>query len=376
MLSRAGLLLIACLALPSVIAVPKAKSTSTSHSTSHTTTHTTTHTTSHSTSHTSTKTTKKTTATSTHTAPTATTTVTHVGKYWPGWSKITKFFPFGDSYTTTGFNVSLTQPGPGNPLGNPPYPGYTSSNGPNWVDFLTTTYNQSFLETYNLAYGGATVDSSLVAQYLPTVLDFVQQVNDEFIPYYVKKNTAGWTSENSLFAAFFGINDVGNSYGSGNTTLNGDIFVVYAQLVDQLYQSGARNFLFLNVPPVNLSPGTTIYGQGAINSEGADIEAFNLGIERLATNLSIAYPDTTVFQFDTNAVFSQVLDEPSSYPETALYKNTTAYCVAYENGTPAEDTFNATCGIPVNQYFWLNTLHPTYPMQQVIAKEVAAELTA
>lgn len=28
----------------------------------------------------------------------------------------------GDSYTTTGFNVSLSQPGPGNPLGNPTYP--------------------------------------------------------------------------------------------------------------------------------------------------------------------------------------------------------------------------------------------------------------
>ena len=141
----------------------------------------------------------------------------------------------GDSYTTVGFNVTGDQPDAANPIGNPPYPGYTSSDGPNWVDFLTTVYNQSFIETYDLAYGGAVVDSSLVAQYEPTVLDFVQQVNDEFIPVYAGvDNGVGWTSANSLFAAFFGINDVGNSYSEQNATLNDDIFVVYARLVDQV----------------------------------------------------------------------------------------------------------------------------------------------
>jgi hypothetical protein len=33
----------------------------------------------------------------------------------------------GDSYTQTGFNVSLTQPSLSNPMGNPPFPGWTSS---------------------------------------------------------------------------------------------------------------------------------------------------------------------------------------------------------------------------------------------------------
>ena len=141
----------------------------------------------------------------------------------------------GDSYTTVGFNVTGDQPDAANPIGNPSYFGYTSSNGPNWVDFLTTAYNQSFLETYDFAYGGATVDSSLVAQYLPSVLDFVQQVNDEFIPIYTAaNNSVGWTSTNRLFASFFGINDVGNSYAQQNSTLNDDIFVVYAGLIDQV----------------------------------------------------------------------------------------------------------------------------------------------
>ena len=70
--------------------------------------------------------------------------------------------------------------------------------------------------------------------YLPTVLSFKQQVNDEFVPYYSRNKTAGWTASNSLFAAFFGINDVGNSYYTQNATLNDAIFKVYSSLLDQV----------------------------------------------------------------------------------------------------------------------------------------------
>ena len=44
------------------------------------------------------------------------------------------------------------------------------------------------------------------------------------------------------------------------------------------------------------------------------------------------------------------------------------------SGTPAPDTMTSGCDVPVNQYFWLNSLHPTYPMHEVVAKEVARQL--
>ena len=31
----------------------------------------------------------------------------------------------------------------------------------------------------------------------------------------------------------------------------------------------------------------------------------------------------------------------------------------------------AECAVPVNQYFWLNSLHPTYPMHDVVAEGVS-----
>lgn len=113
----------------------------------------------------------------------------------------------GDSYTSTSFNIHGPQPNPQNPLGNPAYPGATSADGPNYVDFLTTTYNQSFIRTFNLGYGGATIDPSLVGSpYGLIVQSFQQQVQEEFIPTYATNSGVEWSGSNSLFTVFFGIN--------------------------------------------------------------------------------------------------------------------------------------------------------------------------
>ncbi|KAL1960604.1 hypothetical protein VTO42DRAFT_7183 [Malbranchea cinnamomea] len=293
---------------------------------------------------------------------------------WSGWDGVEFLFVFGNSYTTTGFDPSLEQPNPSNPLGNPPYPGWTSSNGPNWIDFLATTYNQSYVRTYNLAYGGATVDSDLVPPYEPTVLSLKNQVEDQFLPIYGgKPESAPWAEDNTLFAIFIGINDVGNTYWTEYNSLYDQIFTVYDNLISQIYQSGGRNFLFLNVPPVDRSPLTIEQNEQAQVLENAAIQNFNSRIATLATKVQTLY-GTRVFLLDTHAIFTAVLDNPASYAETAVYKNLTKYCDAYQNGTPDWYTFTPECGIPVNEYFWLNSLHPTFPVHNATAREVAALL--
>lgn len=281
-------------------------------------------------------------------------------------------------YTTTGSDPNGTQPAPGNPLGNPSYPGYTASNGPNWVDFLTTTYNANFIETVNLAYGGAVVDDRLIAQYLPTVLSLRNQVEDEFLPLYADgtQGTFRWQSNNTLFASFLGINDVGNAYSAANAS---DIFaadfVTYASLMDTVYQFGARNFLFLNVPPVDRSPLTAAQGAAAQALEDTAINTWNANVSALASNLSSTYSDATVFVFDTHQLFEAVLDDPAAYPQTAAYVNVTDYCPWYENGTASWYTEDARCGASVDEYFWLNSLHPTFRVHNATAAEIVGMLT-
>jgi phospholipase/lecithinase/hemolysin len=251
---------------------------------------------------------------------------------WCGWKTIKHLFVFGDSYTQTGFDPKAAQPSPSNPFGNPSYPGWTSSNGPNWLGFLTNTYNASTILTYNLASGGATVDSALVAPYAPTVISVKDQVQTQFLPIYGSRPaTAPWTPASSLFAFFIGINDVGNGWYRNNATLYDDIFATYAGLLEQVYEAGARNFLFLSVPPVNLSPLILNQADGGYASEyeGRVIGDWNVRLANMTAKLKAEHTGVTTFVHDTNALFSKVIKDPKSFVQTAGLRNVTGYCQAY-----------------------------------------------
>jgi phospholipase/lecithinase/hemolysin len=156
---------------------------------------------------------------------------------------------FGDSYSQTGFDVNGAKPSDANPLGNPPYPGWTASGGPNWVGYLAKEYNAGSLYSYNFAYGGATVNASLVAPYEPTVKSFIDQVKQFSGSIASKPSYAPWTASNSLFGVWMGVNDVGNSYWKENLSeLHSMIMRDYFEEVEVMYNAGARNFAFLTVP--------------------------------------------------------------------------------------------------------------------------------
>ena len=196
--------------------------------------------------------------------------------------------------------------------------------------------------TYNLAYGGATVDSDLVAPYKPTVLSVKNQVLDEFVTGYTSLGPSKapqapgapqWHGNDSLFAIWVGINDVGNSFSQGadaTTTLNRRIFNVYSGLVNTLYTTGARNFVFLTVPPVDRSPLAVGNGKSSQALEKKDIAAFNALLKSdLATDFQAKNSDVNVWVVDTAIPFNAVLDAPASFPQTSGLKNTTGFCEAY-----------------------------------------------
>ena len=285
---------------------------------------------------------------------------------WTGWSNMKYLFALwvssyeanfgshfssGDSYTTIGFSLGSIQPSSRNPLGNPGYPGATSSDGPNYIDYLTETYNHSLIETYDFGYGGATIDPSIVPNpYGSLVQSFQQQVQQEFLPNYASGGIVPWLSVNSLFTIFFGINDVNFSYQQQQTTtLNDRILQSYTKYVGQvrchqqnytiqtikvncrqLYAAGARNFLIMNVPPIDRSPGTASSGASNVKAQAADIGDFNQRLQWTANSLAANYADATFFQFDTNWLFTVALNHPDSSPQTAGIRNTTQACNAYQ----------------------------------------------
>lgn len=240
---------------------------------------------------------------------------------------------------TTGFDYTSTNPTPSNPLGNPAYPGWTSSNGPNWVDFLTTKHNASLLQTYNLAYGGATVDSDLIAPYDPSVISMKEQIRSQFLPGYAgdaptAPGAPAWAGADSVFAFWIGINDVGNSWwfeAPELEALYGDIFALYAALATELYAAGARNFVFVDVPPVDRSPLMIAQGPEAAAGEKKIIAQWNGLVAGVAADLKAAHAgDVNVWSYSSSGSFGAALDDPTVYAATASMKNLTEFCTEYQ----------------------------------------------
>lgn len=98
-----------------------------------------------------------------------------------------------------------------------------------------------------------------------------------------------------------------------------------------MYSSGGRNFVFINVPPVDRSPLTVGQGKASVDLEKAAIADWNKRVSDMAAALKKNHTaEVNVWVYDSNNVFGEVLDKPSTYEQTSGLKNTTSYCTAYQ----------------------------------------------
>ncbi|KAG8987594.1 hypothetical protein FRB94_002622 [Tulasnella sp. JGI-2019a] len=265
-------------------------------------------------------------------------------KYW---------FAFGDSYSATGFNVT-TGPFPNlaNPFGNPAYPGYTACGiFTNYIDDLTAVNNKSLIFTYNFAYGGATINATLVTPYLPTVLSLGDQVDEYLNSVASRPASTPWTPENSLFSFFIGINDIGNSwYQAGSrTAFNNVLLDNYFALVQKVYNTGARNFLFINVPPVDRSPLMLAEPAASQAGEKTVINEFNLQLAARVAKFDLSQKGVKALYYDSHTRVTEILDNPTKY---GFIDNTTY-------GTDATD------------YCWCNNYHISPGVHSYLAKDIS-----
>ncbi|KAF8667694.1 hypothetical protein RHS04_09272 [Rhizoctonia solani] len=204
----------------------------------------------------------------------------NVGPRWPGFDGLRYFFAFGDSYTAIGFDSWQPIPTDLNPMGVP-YPGATWIDGANWAGYLTTQYNRSKLLTFDYAIGGNTVQG--VRNQI--MGDFLSTRGAGHKPHY-----APWTASDSLFggatACFVGINDL-NTHAPINPTIN-ELFDLY----ETLYRVGARNFLFVSVPPIDRAPF------GTDPTLGTRVDLWNTRLRRAAEAFRSRRSDASVFFYD------------------------------------------------------------------------------
>ncbi|KAJ7061257.1 hypothetical protein C8F01DRAFT_160319 [Mycena amicta] len=265
------------------------------------------------------------------------------------------WLPFGDSYTTTSFNSTSVLPNIHNPIGNPPFPGFTGGGGENYVGYLTETFNSSVVFTYNYASGGATINASLVTPFEPTVLSLIDQVN-EFLSAPAsggvasKPATTPWTSTNTLFSVWIGVNDMAGSYSqAGDRGAFAEVLLgEYFALMQKLVNVGARNFLFLNVPRVDLTPLIIQQGTAAQALLKSVIADFNTRLATHIASFKAANSGTTTFLWDSNAAFTTILANPTQFG----FVDNTSFGAAND--------------------FWGNNFHPGPAAHEIFAQDIAA----
>ncbi|KAI1790391.1 fungal cellulose binding domain-containing protein [Ganoderma leucocontextum] len=263
-------------------------------------------------------------------------------------SRANYWFAFGGSYTARGFDSHGTLPKPGNPLGNPAYPGKTVTGGANYVDVLTTELNRSLILTYDYAVSGATIDSSLVKLGKGSRTRPLTVQVSEFLEGAGKKpKTARWTSENALFSIFVGINDITGSYhkSGSNDKFNKVLMRAYFEQVDKL--AGARNFLFINIPPIERAPANRKHSEADRLLEKNTVLDFNKKLAKKAKSFQAKHRGVKTWVWDSNGAINNILDNYKKHGFTDITKW----------GGPGD--------------YWGNNFHPCSKAQTILAKDIA-----
>ena len=168
--------------------------------------------------------------------------------------------------------------------------------------------------SYNFAYGGATTDANLVTPYASTVLSFVDQVTQFETSLKTIPNFAPWTATNSLFAIWMGVNDVGNGWYQSNwASVLDAVMNQYINQTQTLYNSGARKFLFLTVPPIQDTPNVAAQGASIQSQWAAAIEQYNEALTAKVASFKAANAGVTTYILDTTTPFMTAINNPKAY---------------------------------------------------------------
>ncbi|CUA66737.1 ABC transporter G family member 9 [Rhizoctonia solani] len=284
------------------------------------------------------------------------------------WSEIKTVLAFGDSYTsvggTTGLlgysffgdgrNLTITaeEVQKGEFIAN-----QTSSGGSNWIQMITGCYEGHPSDCprilWDFAWAGATIDANIV----PLESEVIIPLTDQAVQWAQARNDnlLEAPGSSSLAAFFIGINDMLGTTSWKNVT-DWDAFWnkaldSYFKAVDQVYDTGLRSFLFLNVPNLSRSPG--LVDNPDVANHATQVKTFNSLLEQRIKCFKASKYGVSVASFDIDKLMNGVLDNPGGFGFT----NTTGFCGRTDPG-----------------YFWRDPYHPTEGVHRLVANGILSEL--
>ncbi|GLB38396.1 putative carbohydrate esterase family 16 protein [Lyophyllum shimeji] len=285
------------------------------------------------------------------------------------WNRVKYVYAFGDSYSfvqgTRGypnfsfigdaFHLPFT---PQQLLTSEIIPRNTSSDGANWLEYLTGCFggrpSACPRQLWNFAFAGADIDAALLPRHHSFTVPLVDQVNQwaayasKVIPHPTHETLTTW---------WIGINDTGDTVNNATITDYNAFWELemtsYFKAVQLAYDRGLKNHLFINVPPGERAPAS-INNPSKAALQRQHIELFNAVLANHTAAFAAKNKGAIVLSFDAHGWFNSVLDNPAVYGFT----NVTGFC---------------TCAEPTG-FFWYNTGHPTQRVHQLLAEAIDAHL--
>ncbi|KAJ7595520.1 GDSL lipase/acylhydrolase [Mycena floridula] len=236
---------------------------------------------------------------------------------------------------------------------------------------------------FPFAKSGATCSNNLTFRPFPSLFE-------SQLPSYFAETGNGSIKLNpaeTLYTLWLGTNDVGANAlltGSDNASVV-DVETCMVNWVKTLYDSGARNFLFQNMIPLQHVP---MYSDGSYLSKfwtgprnSTEWSVFmtelvlsgnsisKLMLQLLAPQLHGAH----IGIFDSHSLFQDMINHPANYLNGTAPLNITGAvntCVFLEGGAQASPCVLVN-GTDRDSFLWFDELHPSEQADRMVAKQIA-----
>ncbi|KAJ8106732.1 hypothetical protein ONZ43_g6962 [Nemania bipapillata] len=237
----------------------------------------------------------------------------------------------------------------------------TAEGGPNWVEYLTgcglepgeTLPRDCAVQLWDFAFAGADVSLEYLPQHHNFTVPLVNQTQ-QYLTWAEPVIEKNMDKSKALVAFWIGINDISDSSKLTNvsfpTYYNRLIEAVFTQSVRPMHEAGYKNFLFLNLPPLDRTAANVVSETPLPNK--TMIGWWNDSLAKHSDIFAAENKDVKAMTYNANQFLNGVLDDPQSYGIT----NTTSYCLDYADPDVQEHPELHGC-LPLDSYFWYNSGH-------------------
>ncbi|ETS78360.1 hypothetical protein PFICI_10422 [Pestalotiopsis fici W106-1] len=253
----------------------------------------------------------------------------------------------------------------------------TAEGGPNWVEYLTGCAiepgehfpSDCDIQLWDFAYAGADISEEFLPVHHNETTPFVNQTA-QFLTWGepVLGPLIADKRAQVLVAVWIGINDINDSQTKKpeNVTFEdfwqAEIDAVFEQSIQPLFDAGYRNFLFVNLPPLDRTAANQVR-ETPVPSK-AQVDLWDGILANRTVEFSESHHAAKAMVYDANTFLNGVLDDPAPWGITNL-----TYCSAYMQLEVLTDPGKFGC-LPLEEYFWYNSGHMASHTHEIMTQDL------